>query len=207
MIDSYQVQYVFERFDDAIRREIVEYVVETCETLRPSDGDVEAVLDSLSGPGSVRLRYAGTVFDFWLDEDGQEYMGLPIATVSIGERWILPAEDDSDEAAVARMNEFYTFLDDLYEQFVASGETPLYVYGLNYADYDKANDPEHVNHVSEDRLLAREITGIFWFPAFRIEQIEDGGVLLAGNEGVLVSEGEDYMEAAADHLDVPFEPI
>lgn len=226
MIDSYNIYYVFrEEITDDDLESIVSFLTEVCSVQRQPDGDVEAFVDELRKPtGYLTLEYGRTTFGFTLGTDDDAAVDLPTIHLWIDETYILPLDDESDEETLHRVDRLYNFLGELYEAFVATGSTPLYVYGLNFAEWDIASDPDHTNFVSAERLLDRQVPGIYWFqifppgvveelgpdrvrscPAFRLKQLDDGAVLLAGNQGVIVSEIEDYIEDAADHLDAPFE--
>lgn len=221
MIDSYNAQYVFQdTFDSGDLRAVVNYLSKRCELLRPSDGVTDEYVAELDSKlGSVRLRYEGTVFDFRLGKEPELLEGLPLAIVSVPERWILTSEDDSESAAIDRMNAFYDFLGEIYEQFLDLGREPLYVFGTDFAEYEDVTDPEHSDFVSRDRILDREVPGVYWFqiyppehveaigrerlqscPAYRLEELSDGAILLAGTQGVHVSNQEEYRITAAEHL-------
>jgi len=124
-------------------------------------------------------------------------LDLPQLNLSVQDHHFFRQDGEDDQAAVERIDALYTFLADFYERLVDLGRTPLYVYGLEPIEYEKATDPEHVNGITAERLRSGEIPGIYWcqifpprfvnqfdadelcsIPAFRSEQLSDGAVLL-----------------------------
>lgn len=223
MTERYNVNFVFEEgFDRSRTEETVQFLDSTAEILHPEEGDVDTYVDRLDNDGRpILVEYRGTQFRFRIDND-HELLDLPVAALSIGEQFVLPRDGESDGEAVERMDAFHAFLGELYGQFVDSGFDPLYVYGLDFAESEFARDPDHVNHVSRERILDREVPGIYWFqifppdvverlgedrtrtcPAFRLEELSDGAVLLVGYQGVIVPEHDEYRDSAAEHLGIP----
>lgn len=213
MQEDYYVYYVFDDALDTTRlREIVRFIDQECDVLVPQNGDVDEFVDRLLDVGgNIIPEYERTEFSLRVDDEHPQ-LRFPTIVLRIGEDSVLPTFDDSDQAAVDRMDEFYTFLGSLYERLVDEGLEPLYVYGLDFPDYDRATDPDHAYYVTSEQILEGEVPGIFWFQifppavvenvgedrllscsAFRLEQLADGAVLLAATQGGLVVDSEDIL--------------
>lgn len=227
MSDSYDVYYVFEDdLEAADVEQLVGFLNTEYDIYWPKGGSVEAYVDELTeGIGFIRVAVGDTGLTLFAPEDVEKPIDLPFVKLKIKEQFITPQEGEADADAVARMNEVYTFFGELYEEFVAVGRPPVYVVGVNFAEHRVIDDPDHVRYVSKEQVLDHEVPGMYWFqilppamvenlgeeraqssPAFRLEELSDGGVLLAGTPGVLVSDRENYIEEAAEHLGVPCEP-
>lgn len=121
-----------------------------------------------------------------------------------------------------QIDAFYDFLADLYEQFVSSGRSVLYVYGLMGWDEHRIATPEVDVALDRERLHAGALPGVVWCqivppetvdsvgkdrllsaPVHRAEQLADGAVFLVlhdfpGTDGIVET------PPVAEHLGVPY---
>lgn len=176
--------------------------------------------------GSLRVEFDTMWFSLMLEPGSDSTGGLPALEVYIQDHVFFPLEEESDEAAVERMQRLFSFLGVLYEQLLGVGHEPLYVLGLRPSDRGAAIEPGHVRHVSREELLNDEIPGIYWFqilpprgveqtgddqllsaPVFRTERLSAGAVLVVVDRGVHISgafqhgivEVSEYLEIPWDH--------
>lgn len=223
MADRYYVYYVFEDDpDEEAVGEVVRFLQDSSDILWPQDGDHEAYVDAAITDGEFLLpKHAGTEFRFSVGD--REHLGLPTATISIDEQFVLPRDGESDTAAIDRLNALYGLFEELYEAFCDAGFEPAYVFGTNFAERGAVTDSATEPYVTSERIQNDGVPGVFWFqifppgmvetlgeervgstPAFRREVLADGAVLLATSQGVIVSEPENYLEEAADHLGLEY---
>ncbi|QLH80478.1 hypothetical protein [Halosimplex pelagicum] len=154
-------------------------------------------LASDSGYIGISLGAPGLACSLIYTDSENGPLDLPQLNISVQDHHFFPQEGETDQDAIERIDTLYTFLADLYEVLVALDRAPVYVYGLQPIEYDKATNPDHVNGITAEQLRSGEILGIYWcqifpprlveqlgaeqllsVPAFRSEQLSDGGILL-----------------------------
>lgn len=222
MSDEYHVFYIFnEGIGDGQLDEFFRRFDDKWEIIWPQDGDINTYVDALTSTNeSVVAKEFETEIGLLIDD---ELIGLPYISISIGERWIMPLNEESDSDAIKRMNNLYGLFGEMYETFIDVGLEPVYVFGTNFVERGPATNPEHAAHVSREKILNNEIPGIYWFqilppamveglgenrvrstPAFRNEELSNGASLLATSQGVLTGAVENHVDDAAEHLGLPY---
>lgn len=214
MSDRYEVHFTFEdELSSELRGHLVEWMEQTYQHVdgSPSVRNLEVSLDA---PGlSCHIQYDG------VDEAAVD---LPELRCTVEDHHFYPRADESDEEAIDRIGSLYTFLRALYEACAERGATPLYVYGPSPVEVDRATDPNHPNRITRERILAGELPGIWWcqvlpprlagqfesddllsVPAFRVEELPDGGAFIVVHHAVTTEGTRDHSpKTVAEHLGV-----
>lgn len=169
----------------------------------------------LSRDARVRLRYSVA---------GEEATGIlrdPGLSLSIADRYFYALDGESEAEAVARVDELYELLVDLYEFIVAADRPPVYAYGLTGEDELRLSDPEFGVALDRARIDDDRMPGLFWSQivppdvvrtvgedrllyalVYRAETLSDGAVLLVLHRYPVE---EIHEEPVADHLGVPYD--
>lgn len=214
MSDRYQVSLAFEgELSSDLRADLFAWLKDRCQRVDGSS-PMRNVEVSLDGPGlSCGIQY---------DATGRTATSLPQLTCTVGDHHFFPREGESDREAVDRIDTLYTFVREIYEACVERDATPLYVYGVSPVEFDRATDPDHPNGITGERLLSAELPGIWWcqvlpprmarrycpddlqsIPAFRVERVSDGGVLLVVYHAVTVEGAREHSpKTVAEELGV-----
>lgn len=147
---------------------------------------------------------------------------VPRILLRIDELYFRPREGLNTTADVIDHSSQLTELAvELYEYLVACGRTPAYVWGLGPGDVEVLTTPGSPEEITAASIRDGRVTFIAWSqilppdvvanlgreallraPAFRTEQLSDGGVLLVVDTSPTMIESNYEPEAVASHLSI-----
>ena len=199
--------------------EFVETVRSASETTQPSH-HVDELID---GFGSLSIE-VGDGIDCALQhdvpsEENTAALDYPNILLSVPRSHLRAGPDEDESAAADRIDGLYDFFAGLYAFLREAGRKPRYVYGLTGEDERRIATPEYAVTLNRDRIENDELPGVYWFqivppaivvsvgeetllsaPAYRVERLSDGSVLLVLRE---YPGGEASEREGASHLGVP----
>ncbi|WP_152419103.1 hypothetical protein [Natrinema gari] len=233
-MDSYLVYYTFEKSWSSEELEQLFSHLDATYSVQlgskgldqPESHDIDEYIGEIKGDlGYFRIDHGGNLFSMMFNDKMEPAVGLPNIMIRIQDHMVHRLENESEDEAVSRFNEVYSFLADFYEKLVEISCEPVYVYGLNFGECDSVGDPDHTRHISRDQLLAGEMPGIYWFqivppeivkrmgvdqflsaPAYRVEQLADAAVFLAVDQGINDGLFEHSTKDVSEYFGLEWEP-